>query len=374
MNEIMRSQLLLQLILEDFDIDETEMQIDQILLNEDESPIDIINVDLNNKDNNDNIIKKSDQESDEIQDLLGIDDLVDKLEDEKDDDIEVDLNKTDTLHLNISQNDSGEDDDMEDNSSEVILNTIIKNMNDNNIKVNINNDNEKNNSNDIKVNIKNDNGDLPGADIQLKLKNNKSSSSSRDENDIIVKLKDIKNNKDEESADIKINLTNTENNSSETKTSIFIKKRDELIQSDDPNMQLSVCLKIIVDLKKSLDRLINFVPDEIILVRTKYLLGDALNEILESSDLILKDPKKIKDIIYKVFDMIVSVNEYIESKYIQLEDKLDNQTKDQENKEISKQLNDAEDQQNNDTNNNKLINDDNNGATKKRPNINRQKM
>ena len=31
----------MQLILEDFDMDETEMQINQILLHEDESPIDI---------------------------------------------------------------------------------------------------------------------------------------------------------------------------------------------------------------------------------------------------------------------------------------------------------------------------------------------
>ena len=379
MNEIIRAQLLMQLILEDFDMNENDMRINQILLSEDESPIDIINTLDKDKETK----KESDEESDEIKDLLGIDTLVDKLEDEKDDNDEfgVNLNKTDTLHVKVSEDDSFE---KEDNNDIKPINVILKDIkNEVNVNVKDNDDIEKNNlktdivnvnvndqvvgKNDIKVNITDtdDNKDS-GADIHLKLKN-------KDKDDIIVRLKNEKSNSesDDEDADIKINLTNVDNKSAETKTSLFIKKRDELIQSDDPNMQLSVCTKIIVDLKKSLERLINFVPDEIILVRTKYLLGDALDEILESSDLILKDPKKIKDIIYKVFDMIISVNEYIESKYIQLEDKLDNQSKEQEDKDISKQLNDTEDQNNNDN-----LNNFENNETKliKRPNINRQKI
>ena len=379
MNEIIRAQLLMQLILEDFDMNENDMRINQILLSEDESPIDIINTLDKDKETK----KESDEESDEIKDLLGIDTLVDKLEDEKDDNDEfgVNFNKTDTLHVKVSEDDSFE---KEDNNDIKPINVILKDIkNEVNVNVKDNDDIEKNNlktdivnvnvndqvvgKNDIKVNITDtdDNKDS-GADIHLKLKN-------KDKDDIIVRLKNEKSNSesDDEDADIKINLTNVDNKSAETKTSLFIKKRDELIQSDDPNMQLSVCTKIIVDLKKSLERLINFVPDEIILVRTKYLLGDALDEILESSDLILKDPKKIKDIIYKVFDMIISVNEYIESKYIQLEDKLDNQSKEQEDKDISKQLNDTEDQNNNDN-----LNNFENNETKliKRPNINRQKI
>ena len=379
MNEIIRAQLLMQLILEDFDMNENDMRINQILLSEDESPIDIINTLDKDKETK----KESDEESDEIKDLLGIDTLVDKLEDEKDDNDEfgVNFNKTDTLHVKVSEDDSFE---KEDNNDIKPINVILKDIkNEVNVNVKDNDDIEKNNlktdivnvnvndqvvgKNDIKVNITDtdDNKDS-GADIHLKLKN-------KDKDDIIVRLKNEKSNSesDDEDADIKINLTNVDNKSTETKTSLFIKKRDELIQSDDPNMQLSVCTKIIVDLKKSLERLINFVPDEIILVRTKYLLGDALDEILESSDLILKDPKKIKDIIYKVFDMIISVNEYIESKYIQLEDKLDNQSKEQEDKDISKQLNDTEDQNNNDN-----LNNFENNETKliKRPNINRQKI
>ena len=134
-------------------------------------------------------------------------------------------------------------------------------------------------------------------------------------------------------------------------------------------MQLSVILKIIVDLKRSLDRLINFIPDEIILVKTKYLLGDLLNEILESSDLLLKDKEKLKDNIYKIFDLVISINDYISRKYADLEDKIDQDTKESEDKQITQSLDNTEenieDKQNNDEQNNNVI---------KSPNINRKKI
>ena len=76
-NDIMKAQLLMQLILEDFDMDEETMRINQVFLNEDESPIDIIS-DL---DKDKEVKKKSDKESDEVTDLLGIDKLADRLED-----------------------------------------------------------------------------------------------------------------------------------------------------------------------------------------------------------------------------------------------------------------------------------------------------
>ena len=135
-------------------------------------------------------------------------------------------------------------------------------------------------------------------------------------------------------------------------------------------MQLSVILKIIVDLKKSLDRLINFIPDEIILVKTKYLLGDLLNEILESSDLLLKDKDKLKDNIYKIFDLVISINDYISRKYAELEDKIDTDTKESENKQIKQSLDNTEetfeDKQNNEQ--------EQENNTIKSPNINKRKI
>ena len=362
-NDIMKAQLLMQLILEDFDMDEETMRINQVFLNEDESPIDIIS-DL---DKDKEVKKKSDKESDEVTDLLGIDKLADRLEDNPE---ELENIKDKKLKLTIDDeepkiklqlSDLDDIDDLDaDNIEQVILklkssnnkydndiNLTLKSNNKSDIEVKLNDtdDNISNSSSsDIQVKV-NDNN--PDDTINLKLKSN---DSSIDSNTINVKLKSDEDFNDD-NADVKIKLTNTDDNSQETKESLFIKKRDELIQSDDPNMQLSVILKIIVDLKKSLDRLINFIPDEIILVKTKYLLGDLLNEILESSDLLLKDKDKLKDNIYKIFDLVISINDYISRKYAELEDKIDTDTKESENKQIKQSLDNTEetfeDKQNN---------------------------
>ena len=57
-NDIMKAQLLMQLILEDFDMDEETMRINQVFLNEDESPIDIISDLDKDKEVKKNLIKK----------------------------------------------------------------------------------------------------------------------------------------------------------------------------------------------------------------------------------------------------------------------------------------------------------------------------
>ena len=381
-NDIMKAQLLMQLILEDFDMDEETMRINQVFLNEDESPIDIIS-DL---DKDKEVKKKSDKESDEVTDLLGIDKLADRLEDNPE---ELENIKDKKLKLTIDDeepkiklqlSDLDDIDDLDaDNIEQVILklkssnnkydndiNLTLKSNNKSDIEVKLNDtdDNISNSSSsDIQVKV-NDNN--PDDTINLKLKSN---DSSIDSNTINVKLKSDEDFNDD-NADVKIKLTNTDDNSQETKESLFIKKRDELIQSDDPNMQLSVILKIIVDLKKSLDRLINFIPDEIILVKTKYLLGDLLNEILESSDLLLKDKDKLKDNIYKIFDLVISINDYISRKYAELEDKIDTDTKESENKQIKQSLDNTEetfeDKQNNEQ--------EQENNTIKSPNINKRKI
>ena len=381
MNEIMKAQLLMQLILEDFDMDEETMRINQVFLNEDESPIDIIS-DL---DKDKEVKKESDKESDEVTDLLGIDKLADRLEenpeeleDIKDKKIKLTIdNEEPKLKLQLSDLDDIDDLDA-DNIEQVILKLKSSNNQSNNDS-DINLKLKSNDKNDIEVKLDDvdSNTLIPSSDIQVKINDNNpedtinlklKSNDSIDSDTIKVKLKSDEDFNDD-NADVKIKLTNTDDNSQETKESLFIKKRDELIQSDDPNMQLSVILKIIVDLKKSLDRLINFIPDEIILVKTKYLLGDLLNEILESSDLLLKDKEKLKDNIYKIFDLVISINDYISRKYADLEDKIDQDTKESEDKQITQSLDNTEenieDKQNNDEQDNNVI---------KSPNINRKKI
>lgn len=380
MNEIIKAQLLMQLILEDFDMDEETMRINQVFLNEDESPINIIS-DL---DKDKEVKKESDKESDEVTDLLGIDKLADRLEenpeeleDIKDKKIKLTIdNEEPKLKLQLSDLDDIDDLDA-DNIEQVILKLKSSNNQSNNDS-DINLKLKSNDKNDIEVKLDDvHNTSISSSDIQIKVNDNNPEDTinlklkfddSIDSDTIKVKLKSDEDFNDN-NADVKIKLTNTDDNSQETKESLFIKKRDELIQSDDPNMQLSVILKIIVDLKKSLDRLINFIPDEIILVKTKYLLGDLLNEILESSDLLLKDKEKLKDNIYKIFDLVISINDYISRKYADLEDKIDQDTKESEDKQITQSLDNTEenieDKQNNDEQNNNVI---------KSPNINRKKI
>ena len=429
MNEILRAQLVLQLVLEDFNLDDESMKIDQALLQEEDSPINLVVTDSDVK-------NKADEESAEVTDLVGIDKLVDRIEDNPEDvdkirSKRIKLNILDSepnnLKLSLSSLDKIESDVDADNIEDVVLKLTNNNSNDSNdlnlklksnskvdakvsvkddstVSVGVKDDEDPTNDSTLHVGVSgNDDITDPNAihiglkadddsDLHLKLNRNATTketvnvnlndaSDSNGSSDLKVKLKS-KDSFNKKTSDFNINLTNTTDNSFQTKEELFIKKRDELIQSDDPNLQLSVCLKIIVDLKQSLDRLISFVPDEVILVKTKYLLGDLLNEIIESSDLILKDPEKLKENIYKIFDLVISINDYISKKYTQLEDRLDTQIKDYENKQINKSISDSEqnsqEKQNNELNglNNSQDSQDSQESVQldKTPNINRKKI
>ena len=378
----MRDELVLQLICEEFEYDKLPEELDNILL-EDESPIKLIG-DL---DSDKDVQKESDKESKEVEDLVGIDDLIDKMEENSDDeDLSVNINPDRKLNLKLIDN--IEDDLKVDLNDDKIKNIqlVIKKFADKivsddksdlslNITDNDNINNQSDDSNDIKVNI---NNDTDKSDITVNVNDDASSKESKSDINVNVKSKSEESSKDSDYADVKIKLKNSISYDQEDKTTLFIKKRDDLIQNGNPNMQLSVCLKVIVELKKSLDRLINFIPDEIILVRTKYIIGDMIDSILESSDSLLKDDEKLKDLIYKVFDLVISINEYITTHYIHLEDKLDKQDKPEEDKQISKQLKDVEDKTKEEKKQENDVDTDDNFSTSdldiKEPNINKQKI
>ena len=370
MYETLRSELIMQLICEDFNYDELSSELDN-LLTEDESPIKLIG-DL---DSNKKVKKESDKISNEVEDLLNTDTIIDRLEKEYEEDINVNIDPNKDKELNVDIN----------NNSKENINLNLSNKNSNK-KIDVNIDNNSNKDN-INVNLTNnqsffnnyDNFDINNIkDNDYSTINLKLTSSILSNNNLNVKLKDLNDKEDNKNTnsssndkkpDLNVNLTNLTSNNEENKSDLFIKKRDELIEKANPNMKLSVCLKIIVDLKKSLEKLINFIPDEDILVRTKYLLGDLIDSILESSDLLLKDEKKLKEMIYKVFDTIISVNNYITDHYIKLEDKIDTQSKDSDNKQIQNQLDKVEI--------NSLFKADdiiNNTDIKATPNINRKKI
>ena len=125
----------------------------------------------------------------------------------------------------------------------------------------------------------------------------------------------------------------------------------------DPNLQLSVCIKVVIQLRDSLERLINHIPNETTLVKTKYVIGDILENILSNSNLILKDPKRMKQVVYNVFDLLISLDKYIHTKFSDIEDKVNDSSKSTEDVEISKQIDNVEKEE-------QQQQDDENGSTK----------
>ena len=436
----MRVNTILSLICEDFNIDEDVMKINQALLSEDSSPIELID---NNKQQNNDIEETSDEITDDVLDMLDIDTLADKLEDDDNSTlhlsidnpkvINVNIEPQEKIHLKVFEND--DDDNIDDTLTKDIdsLNVILKNNDNINVKLTNNSTNsddtinlkikkdkqinaivnDKDNSNDniINVNLNDDvksttnddntihvdlkDKDNDDGDIQLSLKKTKDLKNV-DDTTINLKLNNDINGINGDKDTIHIKLMNVEKELSD-KIGAFISKRDELISSQDPNLQLTTCLKIISNMKKSLERLINYVPDEVILAKTKYFIGDILDNLTDNSAFIMNNPDKMKKVIYKVFDVVISVNKYIEEKYIQIEEKIDTSSKDKEDKDIDKQIidvkkNNLNKKLNNDQsidnnngflngnnsveiNNNNNDNDDDKDTTfDKKPNINKRRM
>ena len=467
-----RAQLIMQLLLEDYNLDEETLRINQALLSEDESPIKLIA----KLDTDDDVRKESDYDSQEVDDLLGVDNLIDKLEQfNSDNEVELglDLETTPTFRLNLVADDDEvfKDDDYvkelnlilkhvnhladHDSDEEIInldLDTTTNNKGDINLKLNdeknklklnivdlwddnsdfLNDDgdikvtlkdskkksepedlfdsdgNLKSNETEFNLDLKDDNdadfavnlndNPIPGdkgtinltlkdkePEIQLNLKGNDTNGSK----ELKLKLSD-KDKDGNPKGDIKIKLNDANDRTSSTgdsKVDEFIKKRDELLAEEDPNLKLSTILKIIVQLKKSLERLINHIPNEVILVRTKYIIGDILDNLMDNSELILKDDEKLKKIIFRVFSLVISINDYITKKYTELEDNLDDQTKPTDDKQIEDSIESAEKNQEEKLKNNEIDNHASNMAPKeeepiqnkveptyKRPNINKKRI
>lgn len=342
MESFLKTQLIMSLVCEDFDLDEEAMMIDQALLENYEAPINFISrMDSEDRKN----AEKSDEKSEDILSMLDIDSLADRLEAEEDEEkTNLKVNVVDNKkHFNLRVE---EDDDSIDSAEEIGL--LVKKNSWDDINLNLS-DSRKNG--DIRVNLKNDekinisvkDNKVPRIPVSVSVEDpdqktiNVNVNDSKKSGDISVKLKTGK----KETGDFNVRIVNNKMEP-EDKMSSFIKKRDELISSNDANLQFSTCLKIVTNLKTSLDRLVNYIPDEKILAQTKYLVGDMLDNLMDNSTLIMRDPKRIKKIIYKIFDCVMSINRYIEKMYARLEDKLDMDTKNKENTDISKQIQDTE--------------------------------
>lgn len=405
--EVLETQVLMSILLEDFDLSEEDMIVTEALRDSDVG--DLIKIaDIGKEDAN----KEADATSDEISALLNIDRVIDKIEaDELAASGDIDSNNT----INVNLNDSPEDtinvtmtdrstdpndvtvqlkdtDDIDSTVSDLHTLNVALTDRVSNSTTNSNDDNTK----EITLRLNNKSNDYDPIDaaidklesedsedtISVKLTDKPSTDS-----DIKVSLKDStassSNSKDDDSDDdtIHINLTDKREQVIRDKEELFITRRNELIANPDPNLQLSVCIKVVIQLRDSLERLINHIPNETTLVKTKYVIGDILENILSNSNIILKDHKRMKQVVYNVFDLLISLNKYIYTKFTDIESEVNDSSKSTEDADIAKQITDVEkdeqDPSSNDDNSNQISNTvirPLDKEVKKTPNVNKKKF
>lgn len=407
--EVLETQVLMSILLEDFDLSEEYMIVTEALRDSDVG--DLIKIaDIGKEDAN----KEADATSDEISALLNIDRVIDKIEaDELAASGDIDNGNT----INVNLNDSPEDTinvtmtDKSTDSNDVTvqlkdtndIDSTVDNMRTLNVALtdrvsNSTTDSGDNNTKEITLRLNNKSNDYDPIDAaidKLESEDSEDTISVRltdkpsTDSDIKVSLKDgaassLSNDKDDDGGDkdtIHINLTDKREQVIRDKEELFITRRNELIANPDPNLQLSVCIKVVIQLRDSLERLINHIPNETTLVKTKYVIGDILENILSNSNIILKDPKRMKQVVYNVFDLLISLNKYIYTKFTDIESEVNDSSKSTEDADIAKQITDVEkdeqDPSSDDGNNNQISNTvirPLDKEVKKTPNVNKKKF
>lgn len=302
------------------------------------------------------------EEADEISDdLIGdtkLDDLVNELDkdynkiDNDEDDIIVNVNllpdrtKRRIVRVEVDNDDKSDSDtkDTDDSNATIIKTKLVKSakLKDTNLAADsiissLRNKNleEPDNENEevIGVNLKRSDTDSSllsnNKEVAVNVKLHKSS-----------KNNDTSNDKDPNTLTVK--LKNAESSLSDEDEQIFFQKRDELIKSEDTSLKLSVCIKTLVQLKDSLDKLTNYIPKETMLVKTKYVLSDILENIIDNNKMLIKDKDKCNEIIIKMFDLVASLRSYITQRYNELKTKVESSSKTEETENINREIKNIE--------------------------------
>lgn len=339
----------MQVLLEDFDMSEMDQLIHEALSDDVNDLIKIADIDKETK-------EASDSTTDDISNILGIDDILAKLDAEDDG---ADSNDSDTLTVKLT----------EPKSIEVNVATMVSpdtpttasyddldNNNDKEVSIllhpNDSTSNDTTTDKELDVTVRDsssannkDVDDITNAkEIEVKINNTA---------DLEVGIKTDKNtdsnNNDDDKDTFNVRLVN--DSDADKQTDMFIQRRDKLINDKDPNLQLSVCIKVVMELKESLERLISHAPNETMLVKTKYVIGNILENILSNSNMLLNDQDKMKSVVYKVFDLIISLNKYIKERFDDIQDTVNDGSKSTEDGAISKQITDVESNITKDNNN-----------------------
>ena len=302
------------------------------------------------------------EEADEISDdLIGdtrLDDLVNELDrdynkiDNNEDDVIVNVNllasrnKRRIVRVEVD-NDDKDDSDAKDTDDSIDSNaTVIRTRLVKPTKVK-----EIESADSFMSSLKNrdlDNSDDSEEVIGVNLKrSNADSSSFSNDKEVAVNVKLHKFSKDDISSDndpntLKVKLKNAESSLTDEDEQIFFQKRDELIKSEDTSLKLSVCIKTLVQLKDSLDKLTNYIPKETMLVKTKYVLSDILENIIDNNKALIKNKDKCNEIIIKMFDLVASLRSYITQRYNELKTKIESSSKTEETENINREIKNIE--------------------------------
>ena len=237
----------MQVLLEDFDMSEIDQLIHEALSDDVNDLIKIADIDKETK-------EASDSTTDDISNILGIDNILAKLDAEDDGDDGADSNDNDTLTVKLTEPKSIEVnvatmvspdtptttpsyDDLDSNNDKEVsvllhpndstsndtttdkeLDVTIRDSSDANNK----DANDITNTKELEVKINNT------ADLEVGIKTDKNTDSNNDDDD-----KDTFN----------VRLVN--DSDADKQTDMFIQRRDKLINDKDPNLQLSVCIKVI---------------------------------------------------------------------------------------------------------------------------------
>ena len=102
-----------------------------------------------------------------------------------------------------------------------------------------------------------------------------------------------------------------------------------IIDSEDPNLQVATSIKLLMQTKKGIEKLISFIPKDSELIKTKDVIQDLLTKLTEDYESLLQDPEKAKLVVVKVYELIGSLKNYLKSKT----EELVHQTKKTENPE-----------------------------------------
>lgn len=297
--EVLETQILMSILLEDFDMSNEDMIVQEAIKDSDID--DLIKI-ADIEDDKDGANDKSDIASDEISALLNIDRVIDKIEADElssaNDTINVNLNDQPTITVDMIGNSNDNDltitmKDHIPSSSTTNIDTIdstndmIKTLNvalTNSTAISITSsskekeislhliDNSKVSDDPINSAIdKLEAEDVDDEDVISVKLTSKSSTSNDNDLKITIKDKDGANDKSSTNSDVHIKITDNIKQDVNDKESQFIYRRNELMKLKDPNLQLSVCIKVVIQLRNSLERLINHIPNETTLVRLSML-------------------------------------------------------------------------------------------------------